>query len=428
VTKTAAICAGALALAAHVATACTSGPQAPLWDYSIPAGPGDASASTEVSVDLYLDSTASMEGFAVASGAGLPPFVSAVEGALGQGWTRSAIRYLRFGTRVAEWPRDRFVRGMVTSGFYHEHGVSETTNIDRLIAAADASHLSVVVTDMFQADADVNAVVAALKNGFIANGVPVALLPVPSAFSGVVFDARVPAFRYASRISDPASRRPFYLLMFGPDQQIQRLVALLASRGLADPAQLLLVTRRLVERQTVSWPETPRLTNVIHTMSRSPRPFEFTLDLRDDRPAVFDLTADIQLQPGVPAVDVSHLQAVVTRRRVPKSGPAGPEEPAADLMLAAPLQLDGSGVRVPLRLQFAERSGSVAYRVDIVTPSVGAFTIPAWVDDWSSDDPRPGHEPNKTLNLRPFVEGLLQAWQSTSQLSVLRFFLRIRKP
>jgi hypothetical protein len=40
------------------------------------------------------------------------------------------------------------------------------------------------------------------------------------------------------------------------------------------------------------------------------------------------------------------------------------------------------------------------------------FAVPAWVAQLSSDDPRPGSEPNRTYNLSRFVNDLMGARSS----------------
>ena len=369
-----------------------------------------------------------MEGFALVERSELRTFITDLEATVKQGWEHHSVRYLRFGTKVVEWPRDRFIKNFQSRAFYHEPGISETTNIDALIAKANPAHVSLVITDLFQTDADVNSVVGAIKDGFIAKGIPVGVLPVPSQFAGTVFDARVPAFQYRSNPADPKSRRPFYLMIFGAEAQIQRLVAVFSDKRQIDSSQFLLVAPRIVAGEKVALVDKSRSRNFVATKAPAPNPNEFTFDLKDDRPATVEFDAELQPRASSAPLDMTKLETVISRRRVGSGKQAdGPVEPAPDLVLAGPLRVEGAHLRVPLRVDIKERDGTFAYRVNVQTATVGSFLQPKWVGEWSSDDPRPGHEPNKTLNLDSFVRGLLQAIQSTSQSPVLRFFLTIRK-
>src|SRR5690348_10076735 len=82
------------------------------WDFSaadiVASG---ATHSPSIVVDLYLDSTVSMEGFVRPQDSALVRFVEELEGSLKSGWT-SQVHYFKFGTRVAELDRDVFVRGI----------------------------------------------------------------------------------------------------------------------------------------------------------------------------------------------------------------------------------------------------------------------------------------------------------------------------
>jgi hypothetical protein len=89
--------------------------------------------------------------------------------------------------------------------------------------------------------------------------------------------------------------------------------------------------------------------------------------------------------------------------------------------------VNGQRVRVPLRLQLPDPEGSYAYQIELRTPSVNAFGLPGWVAEWSSENPTPTSDPNKTINLERFVNGLLQASASAHQINVARFFVQIRK-
>jgi hypothetical protein len=402
----------------------------PPWDYSLSdIVPPQEPVSPSISVDLYVDSTVSMQGFVGFTDSELVSFIKDLEGSVRTGWKETTVHYFKFGSTVAEWPRDRFVAGVSSLPFYSEHGIAETTNIDALIAKADASHVSLVVTDLFQNEGDVNAMVDAIKRGFVVKGIPVGMLPVPSQFSGTVYDAKTPPYKYASNAADPTTYRAFYLLMFGREADLEHLVDVLGQARKVDGRLFTLLTRRPVRQHRATVPRESLSKNLVLLKVANLHPNEVHLDYNGTGDGTFLAQIEIEQHPAAPQLALDRLGVTIVRRTMPRRAGdlPGPEMPATDLMINGPLVVSGTRLTIPLRLQLPDPAGVYVYRIDLRTPSVGAFAVPRWVGDWSTDNPTPTSEPNKTINLTRFVGGLEQAASSSYQVPVARVFLQIRK-
>lgn len=391
------------------------------WDYSfadIIGKPGGQNES--VNVELYLDATVSMAGFVSARNSTLLPLIRDLESAAQTGWKAVSVRYFKFGAAVVEAKRDHFIQGMGTTAFFKEKGVSERTNIDAVLAKSDPSRLTLVVTDLFQHAGDVNAVVNALKDNLIAKDVPVGLLPVLSDFDGTVYDASVPPYPYRST-ADPATHRAFYLLMFGSRHDMTRLVDVIGAKPYIDRNKFLMLSPQVTRSQVATLVRPSVSKNLVVRAADDLGPNEFFLDLRDGADASLAIDTNIEtLEASAP------LKRDRLEMRVVRAG-AG-DVITTDIMLDGPLVLNGgSSVRIPIKLHLAEPAGIYRYQIDLRTPTLNAFDLPAWVATLNSMNPSPSFEPNKTLNLTPFVQGLVQASTSAHQSPAARIFLRIRK-
>ena len=109
-------------------------------------------------VDIYLDATTSMEGYAK-QGSTYGRFLDALEGSITAGWPEADVGFYMFGTRVDSIGRESFLSAKTDLAFYRHRGLFETTNIDSVLARTDPERVSIIVTDLFQSDGDTNALI-----------------------------------------------------------------------------------------------------------------------------------------------------------------------------------------------------------------------------------------------------------------------------
>ena len=180
--------------------------------------------SQSLKVDVFLDGTVSMKGFIVPGTATryqrtLPLLENSVE----RGWPDRQIAFYKFGTTVAELPEREYLKAQQT-GFYAGNVLSRDTLIQNVIQQAAPDKLTVVVTDLFQKDVDVNLLTNQIKEKYIKQGLAVGVLGIKSEFGGRIYDVGPNnyAFDYRSDDSNAATFRPFYVLAFGGHADVNR--------------------------------------------------------------------------------------------------------------------------------------------------------------------------------------------------------------
>ena len=131
----------------------------------------EAGADTPTAVDVYWDATYSMAGYAT-----LPEgnFYRTLPDELGDlGSSMGGVTFYRFGEEIKELP-GREYRQFSNPGYYTE----VITAFHNVIDKADASHLSIVVTDLFESDADWSNVTQKLKEKYFGQHLSVAIIGI----------------------------------------------------------------------------------------------------------------------------------------------------------------------------------------------------------------------------------------------------------
>jgi hypothetical protein len=393
--------------------------EAPVETSDILVSNGNAGVQP-LGVDICIDATPSMDGFTASPQSIYNEFLQNLEGSFGLG-RETSLRYFKFGETIREVPRDEFLNAR-SRAFYHEPGIFRTTNIELVFGTGTAAappkqllattagaaaakprpdrRVTVVVTDLFQRDQDVTAVVQQIQRRCLSSPeCSVALLPIPSQFDGTVHDARVPKFPYRST-SDAATFRPFYLLMFGPEEELRRFGDVLSGRPYIDMRHFTVIGRRTVAEFSA---DVVRDVSVQGTQSRStcPVPFSTYLNLMKnrDRAAV---RATLRIKPDPHSF--TFRPARVSLRAFREVG--GKRIPA-DRDVSATITPAGDSLEVAASIRPPGEAGDHLYVFEAVTGDVNGFVLPSWVAGFTSSDPRPERDPAKTLNLDRFVEQLI---------------------
>ena len=174
--------------------------------------------SNQITVDVYWDATPSMKGFTkLAAGnvyRALPDMLSDLCGSMGN---EVAVNFFSFGEQIHPLDRASY-RKFATPEVYTEAKTVVSNVIDR----ADANHLSIIVTDLFEDDADWSNVTQKLRDKYFSQHLTVAIIGIKNSFYGEIFDVGLNAayFNYNSG-DDPARYRPFYLFLMGSEPQVR---------------------------------------------------------------------------------------------------------------------------------------------------------------------------------------------------------------
>lgn len=379
----------------------------------------EAPPAESMFADVYVDGTLSMTGFVADSDSTYVRLLDELEGSLANKWKKSAdLRYFKFGKSVRQVTRQDF-RGARNNAFYVEKGIYETTDIDLVAARATPQRLAVAVTDLFQRDQDVNPIVSSIRKNVFEKNLSAGILAISSEFDGKVYDARTAAYRYTSRKGSPTTYRPFYLLMFGDAAAIEQLVAALGERSFIDRSRFLLISPHVIRRYQVAATKRPG-SKSLKARAGDGNAGEFNFDIRKDgQGGVIDTVIRLQQNPDAADFKADGVEIVV-RQTHPKVNETH------DLSLQS-IRRTGDVLNAALLLEIGAPEGKYSYDVLFRTRGAGAFTVPKWVQDLSSENPSPLRDANRTLNLERFVTELIDADASIHKPGLAFVRLNVRK-
>jgi len=415
-------------LVAILCVSCGEGGEREQWQTLDREGvTGQRSNSREaIEVDVYLDATTSMIGYVDDGSSEYLRFLERFESTVETGWVQPELSFFKFGTQVRAIDRNEFRRAN-DIGFYREQGIFRSTNIDLVIARTDTSRVSVVVTDLFQNDQDVTRIVSQIRDRCLRQDIKVGILAIPSSFDGRIYDARVGPYDYASAPSNPQSYRPFYALIFGPDDDLRLLTETLVQRGLVEGAQTLLITDFLVEnvRGRV---DRSRQSRGVNRSVNGLGDFNFIMNADVDRA---EMTAQLALRraSGVPEPVAENLEMSVMHGRIEQEETIEDvlqrTSPASNVSVQK-ITMSQDTTTVSFQMQQNE-SGTHLYRMSLRASIPGALQAPDWVLAFSSPNPSPENNPNKTLNLEAFVQGVLDAHATINAPRLATFDIQVLK-
>lgn len=384
-----------------------------------------------IKANIYIDATSSMAGFAANRDSVYNNFLNDLEGSIIAGWKNANISFYKFGTNIRELNHDQF-RTFGSSGFYAERGIFEQTNIHYVIDAMDSKHVNIVVTDLFQSDNDVNSILKSIKEGCFAKGIYMGILGIKSDYNGMVFDAKVPAFPFKSVAGNEATYRPFYALIFGEKNNIEHLFGQLKANNYVKEQNFILISKYIIDNFDVVSLTKDKTSKNLNFSGKSldknkNRLFLFTLKEGTKGNIIAEISfAKVQ---NAPAISENALKISVLKKFISKSQKksADKAEDTNDIVADEIKVTGGNKINAKLNFTVGDMAGMYSYLVYFHPSPVNGYVLPKWIDEFSSDNPSPGNDANKTLNLRPFVTGLLNANASVSQPQIAQAIINIKK-
>ena len=176
--------------------------------------------SESIDVDVYLDGTYSMAGYVNFSGTTVyGNSLKNIERTLTSAWKKDNVQYIKFGDDIKELNRNDFLRANSVR-FYQE----SDTSLQKVVNYIDEKKMSIIITDLFQTNQDIDSLVKSLKiKCFADENKALAVIGVKSEFNGKIYDVgkNLVSFMY-STTADKASFRPFYMLVIGKETDVRR--------------------------------------------------------------------------------------------------------------------------------------------------------------------------------------------------------------
>lgn len=168
--------------------------------------------SKKIEASVYIDGTLSMYGYVnYPGGTVYTNTLQDIERNIKTIWSKDDIKFYKFGDSILELSRDGYIASNRTE-FYN--GLD--TNLGSVIQSTKSNKLSIIVTDLFQTNQDLDSLIGSLKSKYISEDKGIGIIGIKSQFNGKIYDIG----KFSSQISytstkDPNSYRPFYLIVMG---------------------------------------------------------------------------------------------------------------------------------------------------------------------------------------------------------------------
>ena len=171
-------------------------------------------------IDFNLDGTLSMQGFARASGEQFAEFLQELELSLSSHWPRSHIRYHRFGSVIEDLHQQQPFYVVASREDFFQRGKNYAeTRIDNVFRKSAPGNLTLVMTDLFEQNLDIEGIEDSLKSASFPNGASLAIWQWHLPFSGPIYDFDI----RTSQGQTYTGPRPIYLLALGPEDSLRAM-------------------------------------------------------------------------------------------------------------------------------------------------------------------------------------------------------------
>lgn len=175
--------------------------------------------SEAIKISVLVDGTLSMQGYV--NGLTNSQYIKTlklIDSVSSTNWikSKSDVKYYRFGTKKNLISRETYLRAQLPQ-FYGNGTNLEVSRIDTAMPSASQDHLSIVLTDLYQKDADVTRVRNELNQSYLRKGYAVGILAIKSEFNGMIYDVGVKSQKLSYTTKDKSSdkQHPFYIMLLG---------------------------------------------------------------------------------------------------------------------------------------------------------------------------------------------------------------------
>ena len=361
--------------------------------------PNALTAPEKLDTDIYFDATVSMKGFTTLAAGNvyltLPDLLGDLCGAAGE------VKFFRFGENIHALD-GRSYRQFTTPEVYTE----PITSVANVVDTADTSHLSIIVTDLFESDSDWSNVAQKLRDKFFANHLAVAVIGIRNSFYGEIFDVGLSAakFQYNSW-DDPNRYRPFYLLVMGRDDVVKNFLRKFNERQtLPNDTGWLLLSENLTEAASDFSNFTIEEQKNFYsddTLNLDSRVKEFGLDSFNET-ASFIFSWKYEPPLGACPLDLSEVDTAVEIFYVEGEEwtPLEKNDVRVNLM-KIDKRPENLFVKVALTPEKSLAEGKLNFVRIKVMPKERGYKLPPWVELWSVnvDGAAKTFDGSKTLNL-----------------------------
>lgn len=355
----------------------------------------------KVDVDVYFDATVSMRGYTTLAAGNvyrtLPDILTDVGSSMGE------VKFYQFGAEI-KLLENRDYRKFSSPEPY----VEVITAIQNVVDRADTSHLSVIITDLFESDSDWSNISRKIREKYFANHLAVAVVGIRNSFDGEIFDVGLNAAKFNYTSYDyPYKFRPFYMLVMGNENSIERFLEKFKERQtLPNETHYLLLSENLATESN-DFSDLPILDlqnffndNRLEIADSTVK--EFGLDTFSS-PASYTVQFDYKPQFGACPLNFNEIVTDVKVFSLEDS-----EWQAIDSndvkINVKPLEENANSFAVTLTLtpERTLKNGRINFVHAALTPSEKGYLLPEWVRAWNMpnvDVDAENFDGSKTINL-----------------------------
>lgn len=399
-------------------------------------------------VDVYLDATLSMKGFTESDSFSyyqqtIPLLESSVINTL-----KGEKVFYKFGNK-AEVIKDRDFLISQKPEFYADADFNTKTLIENVLENSNPQNLTIIVTDLFQNNADVNQLSEKIKSKFINANLAVGIFGIKSQFSGTVYDVGSGNYTFPYKTADEATYRPFYILAFGSYSNIARYFDALEQDGIKNfpVKERVILSGNLAEKPSsyagadlVDKKNVNELSGTIIKNEQNLTDFgEFRI--RDAaKPAVIEVRLPFRQLPATVNISEQLEPQIETLLCSPGQSPeAGntrsftAQPSAVETLVFEEKAVKSGGIHLKINVasEKLEKDEVTAFHI-ILRPKQS--TLPEWIERWNMTDSEisawsknaTGFDGTKTYNLKHFLQTLWTTTQNVHKPKVADFYLYIK--
>lgn len=407
-------------------------------------GPNFPDVTDGLAVDIYLDATPSMKGFIVpGTSTSYQQTLPLLESAAERGWSNGNTSFYKFGSQTSELPGRQYLNALKPD-FYGATEFNTRTYIERVIQAAKADALTIIVTDLFQDNADINVLSKSLKEKYVTRNLAIGVVGIRSEFGGKVYDVGVNnyAFDYRSNGADVATFRPFYLLMLGGHADIARYIDMLEAGefGLLPAKNFIIFSSHVTEHVTTfeggkinSVNNLVQVGNLVPSGKADGRPKQFRLH-DSNKPSSFTATLKYMPLPYTLTSTPESLVPEVSAWKCQGGGALAANDAAAHGFTIKSATLSGTNLKVEAEVASRSLPGDGTYCFKVVLRPQD-LSLPSWVNEWNMDARKieewkqqpAGFNGASTFNLSSFLGNLAGLVKQVHRPKISEFYCYVQK-
>ncbi len=243
-------------------TACAP-PQQKTFSCDPPATPAaikqELRKTEAIKLSVLIDGTPSMQGYVNSPSSRYAKTLQHIDSASSISWPDSqrTVKYYRFGTEKTALDRAAYIRAKLPE-FYRGGPTLNVSRIDAILEPPSPDSLSVIVTDLYQKDADVRLVQNKLKSQFLEQNAAVGVVAVKSEFKGTVYDVGLTGqtFTYSTEAQKAERFHPFYVMLLGSYGNIQHFYDQMQASGMTQvDHEFVIFSPQVTEQPAMLTPE-----------------------------------------------------------------------------------------------------------------------------------------------------------------------------